>query len=61
MVQLAYSEPLDAEIFDLGKEKIFEDKNNKDIGLYLEAFIASLLRNAKIERSEKILNQNTKN
>ena len=61
LVQLAYSEPLDAEIFDLGKEKIFEDKNNKDIGLYLEAFIASLLRNAKIERSEKILNQNTKN
>lgn len=38
------------------KDKIIKSEKNKDKGLYLQGFIASLLRNARIEKLEKFMN-----
>lgn len=38
------------------KDKIINSEKNRDKGLYLQGFIASLLRNARIEKLEKFMN-----
>ena len=61
LVKLVAETKPDLKIFQEEKGQIIKSKKLSEDKLYLSAFIASLLRNAKIEKTRKMPNVNTKN
>lgn len=59
LVQLEKTAPIDMEKFEIEKNKIIEDEFKAQKTVYLSGFIASLVRNARIDHYENSLNKST--